>query len=357
MNAAIDPARTTATTAKQRRPAAVASAVAQAIARLPEKLGCPTDGRYLVGVSGGRDSMVLLDALVRAGFRRLVVCHLNHLLRGRAAQADARLVAKRAAAWKLTVEVGRADVRALAETRKLSIETAAREARRSFFFEVARRRRCWTLLLAHQADDQVETVLFNLCRGGGATGLAGMLPVVTWPTPAGGKRAAPGVGMRVVRPLLGVWRNEVDAYAREHGIVFREDRTNTDPAHMRNRLRHEILPALDDVFGRDVSRSVWRAADLIGAEEEWMRASLRLREEDAVTSLALPYKEVADASVAEQRRLLRAWLRARGAHGISYDEIERTRTLLDPSTGPAKINLPGGGCVRRRAGVLFVEPA
>ena len=331
-------------------PPVVPSAVERAVAELPAKLDCPVTGRYLVGVSGGRDSMVLLHALRQAGYRRLVVCHLNHQLRGRAASADARFVEKAAVRWKFAVEVGRAEVKLLAERCRISLETAAREARQAFFFEVASRRRCRTLLLAHHADDQVETVLFNLCRGGGAAGIAGMRPSTLWSHSA--KK-----DLLVVRPLLSVRRREVDAFAREHGIAFREDATNTDPAHTRNRVRHELIPLMNEVFGREVGRGIWRAAEIIGAEEEWMRACLQSREEQAASEVSLAYKALATAPVAEQRRLLRAWLKGRGARGVGYDEIERTRTLLDKVNGPAKINLPGDLCVRRRAGLLLVEKA
>ena len=113
------------------------SAVDGAIAALPKSFDCLTDERYLVGVSSGRDSMALLHALVRAGYRRLVVCHLNHLLRGSAAQADAHFVEQYAERAELASVIRQVDVPALARSRKLSLETAAREARKEFFFDVA----------------------------------------------------------------------------------------------------------------------------------------------------------------------------------------------------------------------------
>src|SRR5882724_3813406 len=143
----------------------------------------PFDGRYLIGVSGGRDSVALLHWLVNLGYRRLIVCHLNHQLRGRSSQADSRFVEKLVPTWNKNIafqvdfEPASADVRALAKRKKTSIETAAREARYSFFARVAKRRRCHTIFLAHHADDLVETFLINLFRGAGATGLAGMREV------------------------------------------------------------------------------------------------------------------------------------------------------------------------------------
>ena len=318
---------------------------------LPRKLalalaGFPPGARYLVGISGGRDSVALLDGLLAAGFARLVVGHLDHGLRGRASAGDARFVARLAEARGLSLEAGQADVRALAKSAGCSLETAAREARYRFFAAAAGRRRCRTVFLAHHADDQVETFLFNLLRGAGPAGLAGMA--------LDSERRVGRRTLRVVRPLLGVWRAEIDAYLAARGLAWREDATNADPAHAtRNALRHEALPLLERVMGRDVRRALWRAADILGAEEAWLAETLAadgpLAAEPAVSSLAA-------WPVARQRRLLRAWLAARGVAGVGYEEVERVRALLDVAAGgPAKVNLPGGRHARRRGGKLFVE--
>src|SRR6266508_2525442 len=121
----------------------------------------PPDSRYLVGVSGGRDSIVLLHYLLDLGYRKLIVCHLNHQLRGRSSDADARFVEKLAAQYDVDLEMGSANVRAIAPKQKMSIETAAREARYKFFAQVAKQRRAQTIFLAHHADDLVETLLIN----------------------------------------------------------------------------------------------------------------------------------------------------------------------------------------------------
>src|SRR5436309_11869325 len=139
----------------------------------------PPDARYLIGVSGGRDSIALLHWLVNLGYKKLIVGHLNHQLRGRSSDADARFVEKLAVKCDLDFELDSANVRALAKKKKMSIETAAREARYSFFARVAKRRRFRTIFLAHHADDLVETFLLNLFRGAGTAGLAAMRQVST----------------------------------------------------------------------------------------------------------------------------------------------------------------------------------
>ena len=128
----------------------------------------PREARYLIGVSGGRDSVALLHWLVNLGYRKLILCHLNHHLRGRSSLADARFVEKIAGKYRAELELESANVRAFATKRKMSIETAARDSRYSFFAKVAKRRRCHTIFLAHHADDLVETFLINLFRGAGS---------------------------------------------------------------------------------------------------------------------------------------------------------------------------------------------
>src|SRR3989440_8823915 len=113
----------------------------------------PPDARYLIGVSGGRDSIALLHWLVNLGYKKLIVCHLNHQLRGRSSDTDARFVEKLAAKSDVDLELGSTNVQALAKKKKMSIETAARDARYSFFAKAAKCRRCRTIFLAHHADD------------------------------------------------------------------------------------------------------------------------------------------------------------------------------------------------------------
>src|SRR5213080_3922588 len=166
----------------------------------------PPGERYLIGVSGGRDSVALLHWLISLGYKRLIVCHLNHQLRGRSSDADARFVEKLAAKYQVDFELGVTNVRALAKKKKTSIETAAREARYSFFAKAAKRHRCHTMFLAHHADDLVETFLLNLIRGAGLTGLGGMRDVSS--------RQIHGVDLTILRPLLSIWRSEIDKYVR-----------------------------------------------------------------------------------------------------------------------------------------------
>ena len=309
--------------------------------------GLSPTARYLIGVSGGRDSVALLHALVDAGLRRLIVCHLNHGLRGRAAAADARFVAALAANLGLELESEKTDVGELAKQRGQSLETAAREARYAFFARVARKRRCHTLFLAHHAGDQVETFLFNLFRGAGLAGLGGMRRE--------SERDVDGVRLRILRPLLGVWREAIDAYIQAHGLRFREDSSNRTAAFTRNRIRHTLFPVLEEVFGRDVRQALWRANAILQAEEEWLTGLAEPGAELPGAQLATPLLQ--SQPVAQQRRRILAWLRGNAVPNAGFGQVEAVRSLLEPGHYPAKVNLPGGWHARRRAKRLFLERA
>ncbi|MFZ3375193.1 MAG: tRNA lysidine(34) synthetase TilS [Chthoniobacterales bacterium] len=300
--------------------------------------------RYLIGVSGGRDSVALLHWLIECGYSKLIVCHLNHRLRGRSSRADAIFVKKLAAKYDVDLALGAIDVRALAVRTKQSIETAARDARYKFFAQVAKRRRCRTIFLGHHADDLVETFLINLFRGAGPGGLSAMRGVSV--------RKIDNVQLQIVRPLLGASREQIDDYVRERGLKFREDASNKNLAPLRNRIRHRIIPEIEKQLGRNVRGTIWRAATIAAEEENFFEALLP----DKLSKLtALAVKPLRAMPIAVQRRMLHEWLRARDVPDLSFDLVERVRALLDLSNRAAKTNLPQDRHVRRRAGQIFIE--
>ena len=302
----------------------------------------PRDTRYLIGVSGGRDSVALLHWLNSLGYKKVVVCHLNHQLRGRSSDADAQFVEKLAGKYQVNFELGAANVRVLAKKKKISIETAAREARYSFFAKAAKRRRCHTIFLAHHADDLVETFLLNLIRGAGLTGLAGMRDVSS--------RHIDGVDLTIVRPLLSVWRSDIDKYVRECHLRFREDATNKNLATTRNRIRNRVIPYLEKILGRNIRQNIWRTA-MIAAEEEKCLDN----EVPDSTNADLSLSKIRALPVALQRRAILKWLRAQNISEVGFDVIERVRSLADQEAPIAKVNLPRDRHARRRAGKIFVE--
>ncbi len=288
--------------------------------------------------------MALLDCLAQLGYRNLIVCHLNHQLQGRAGDATARFVSRLAKKSKLPSEVGSSDVRALARRGGKSIELAARDARYEFFAKIARRRKCTTIFLAHHADDLVETLLINLFRGTGLAGLAGMRAV--------SKRTIDGVKLTIVRPLLPIWRSEIDRYVKSQKLEYRDDTTNEDLEPLRNRIRLRALPYLERTLGRKIRQSLWRTAQIAAEEEAILDDLLPARASDGEP---LSLKELRKSGVALQRRTLREWLREQGISNVGFEVVERVRELLDVENGPAKTNLPKNRHARRRAGKLFLE--
>lgn len=304
----------------------------------------PPEDRYLVGVSGGRDSVALLHQLVQLGYRRLIVCHLDHQLRGRASKADGVFVQRLAKQHKLEVEIGSVDVKALAGRSKQSIETAGRAARYDFFAGVARRRRCRTLFLAHHADDLVETFLLNLFRGAGPVGFGAMRELAS--------RRVAGVELQIVRPLLGVWGEEIGAYVKEHRLKFRQDSTNETLEPVRNRMRRRIIPYIEKQLGRNVRRSLWRAAVIAADEADWLTT---LSNSADAEDEKLSVKNLRAQPPALQRRTLQRWLQSREVPDLDFETIERVRALVDPDATSAKTNLPRDRHARRRAGKIFLE--
>ena len=302
----------------------------------------PAKDRYLIGVSGGRDSVALLHSLVDLGYKNLIVCHLDHQLRGRSSAADARFVEKLAARYDVDLAIESANVRALAK--KLSIETAARKARYSFFARVAKRRKCRIIFLAHHADDLVETFLINLFRGAGSTGLSGMREVTT--------RRVDDVDLTIVRPLLGVWRSDIDKYVRKCRLKFREDASNKNLAPLRNRIRRRVIPYLEKNLGRNIRQNIWRTATIMAEEENFFETLLPEKLSDLTALAVEPLRKM---SLAVQRRMLHKWLRAADVADIGFDLVERVRALLDVTNRVAKTNLPQDRHVRRRAGQIFIE--
>jgi tRNA(Ile)-lysidine synthase len=236
----------------------------------------------VVGVSGGADSLTLLHLLNRLAEKppRVHVAHLDHGLRPDSAE-DAQFVAGIAREWGFAISIEHHDVAAIAAKRKLSLEEAGRQARYAFLAEVAQKEHVNLILVGHNADDQVETVLMHLLRGAGMGGLRGMRPL----TPMLAMHLATATPMpadlRLGRPLLPVTRAEIEAYCNEHRLQPRQDTSNADTTFFRNRLRHEVLPLLESV-NPNVRSTLRRMAAVFAEDHRVLQQATRATWEQVV---------------------------------------------------------------------------
>ncbi len=228
-----------------------ASLVARVQPAVQAAVGAESAAPVVVAVSGGIDSMVLLAAIAESQIPAIAV-HVHHALRGSEADADADLVASECSRRGIPFEIVRLEPGWEQEIGRRSLQDAARERRYAALEAVARATGASCIVTGHNRDDQAETVLMHLSRGTGPDGLAGMRRV----------RALPG-GTRLVRPLLDTGRAEIEAFARERGVAWREDASNRLGDYRRNAIRHTVMPALEGVAGPGVAARIARAADLV----------------------------------------------------------------------------------------------
>ena len=295
--------------------------------------------RVLVAVSGGLDSTVLAHVLCRlapAHRWQLVIAHFNHQLRGRNSDADERFVRNLAKRLQVSCIVGRADVRRHATRRGLSIEMAARELRHEFLARAATRRRIGKIATAHHADDQAELFFLRLLRGAGPDGLKGMNAVAPSPVNA---------GLQLVRPLLGASKRELEEFARTQRIRHRQDQTNLDLSHPRNRVRHELLPYLRAHFQPALDKALRRLMTILGDEADFMAAAARDLE-----SSAAPFHALHPAI--QRRRLATACVQLGVAPELDLIERLRLRPREEFMVAPALViwrALNGQVCSRKPA--------
>lgn len=308
----------------------------------------PHGSRVLAAVSGGADSVALLHLLHAVAKGRqldLRVAHLDHALRPDSS-ADAAHVGSLCAGLGVPFREERIDVAALARESKGGVEEVSREVRRTFLKETARTLCCDWIALAHHCDDQAETFLLRLLRGAGTTGLAAMRPV-----------ARP-----FVRPLLPFSRKELVEWLSGQGIAWREDASNLDPAFIRNRVRHELLPLLESFNPAIRVRLNELCRQLAEDEDDWAArvnaemARIVVRNDGEVR---LPCDALRESSAALAGRLVRAALKeVRGTlRRLDAGHIAAVLALARGGRPQGELHLPGAWVGRRYAWLLFREEA
>ena len=299
-----------------------------------ERLTSPGD-RVVCAVSGGADSVALLHCLLSLRQELeidVAAAHYNHCLRGEASEQDEAFVRGLCASLGVPLETGRGDVAGHAARMGQSVEEAARHLRYGFLLEQP-----GLIAVAHNADDQVETVLLNLLRGTGLKGLCAMEPRHD----------------RIIRPLLTVSRREIEAYLSEHGLPHREDATNAEDDALRNRLRHHVTPLLQ-AENPALTQTVARMTELLRQDEQYLQGQTdelldRARRDGGYDCLTL-----LEAPAVLRRRAIRQLLQIPKPAKAHVDAVE---SLLQDLRGSARAELPGGWVALREYGLLRLEPA
>ena len=297
--------------------------------------------RILIGVSGGPDSVALLHILNslsgKLGFS-LFIAHLDHMLRKDSIK-DAEFVKKLSRELKIPLVAGRVNVKALAKNN--SIEEAARNARFAFFFKAARKIRANKIALAHNLDDQAETVLMRVLRGTGLNGISGILP----------KRKISGY--EVIRPLLEVKRSEIETYLKNNKIRARQDRSNLKDIYFRNKIRNNLLPLLENDYSPNLKELLANLAENSASDYQFLELMAAKTMKGAKTKFNL--KKLAKLHISMQRMLFRrAISNLQGnTRRITFQHIREIEDLILNRPQNSIVDLPKGISVIKKKSLIF----
>jgi tRNA(Ile)-lysidine synthase len=277
--------------------------------------------------------------------------HFNHTLRGAESEADHAFVKDLASQLGLELHDARGDVARRARERSLGTEAAAREARYEFFWSLIEDSRLDRIATAHTLDDQAETVLLRLIRGTGTRGLGGIHPELTGPAPDRASRGSITRGS-IIRPLLRTRRRDIEGYLAGLGQSWREDSSNRDLHHTRNRVRQRLLPLLETDFNPEITERLADFAEIAQAEEDYWDEEVQGLQ--GHTSLQISH--LMGLPLALRRRLLRV-----AAPPELQLEFRQVESILEVAAGaeddPKTSNLPAGWAVQCRGGAVeFVSP-
>lgn len=315
-----------------------------------EECGLVKDRPVIVGVSGGPDSLCLMETLRRAGYH-LIIGYFDHKLRPESA-LDARMVEKAAVRLGLLCILGGMDVRAYAEEKKLSIEEAARTLRYRFLFELARKYKAQAVAVGHTADDQVETVLMHFLRGSGISGLKGMSyrSVI--------KSFDPDIP--VVRPLLDMWREETVLFCAVNGLRPSYDSSNESLNFQRNRIRHLLIPSLE-TYNPKFRETVLRMSHSLKGDYAFVMETLEHAWGNVVVSandeiITFDVLRLSSMPIGLQRNLIRhAMQTLLPGVDIGYQTLKRASDFINASSATVpRLDLKAGLRMFREAGLIHI---
>jgi tRNA(Ile)-lysidine synthase len=307
----------------------------------------PPGAKVIVAVSGGADSMALLSALFRLRLvynMTLIVAHVNHQLRGEEAEQDALFVEQQAAHLGLPFHQACVDVKALQQSAGMSVQQAARQLRYRFLLALHQTLNATRIALGHTADDQAETLLMRFVRGSGPAGFAGIPPV----------------RLPFIRPLITVSRPAIYSYLQSEHNAWVEDSSNAHMVYLRNCVRHDLLPKLQQ-YNPQVVRRLNELADMLRADSQVLEQQV---DEWALQTLAWQTRYRVEISgrffslapVAIQRRLLRRVIEALAVspEAVSFRHIEHLRQFVVSGNQEQRCSLPGEIGAERRAETILL---
>ncbi len=315
------------------------------------RLNIGAESALLVAVSGGADSVALLDALLQ--LRRygqapqtILAAHLNHQLRGDESDGDENFVRALAAKLAVNVVVDSIAVGAQALAERQNLEATARRLRYEFLTRAAESCGAQFVCTAHTQNDQAETVLMRLLRGAGAEGLRGIYPSLQLTA-----------SIKLIRPMLSVSRTEVIEHCRYRNLEFRTDSSNFSLEFTRNRIRQELMPLLRG-FNPRLDETLARTAGLLSEDQEFLEQTAAEALAAAQVEAELDAKLLRAYPPTIQRRMLRLWLRKqRGLQRIEAVHLAAVESLVVRGAGGRTVELPGGWQVRLKSGKLRLAKA
>jgi tRNA(Ile)-lysidine synthase len=302
----------------------------------------------IVGVSGGPDSLCLMEILRQAGYQ-IIVAHFNHKLR-EAADSEANAVEQTSARLMISSVIESADVGIYAAANSLSVEEAARNLRYRFLFTQAHRFNAQAVAVGHTADDQVETVLMHLIRGTGLAGLKGMSYRTILPTF--------DADIPIIRPLLDTWREETVAYCAANGLRPHYDPSNDSLNFLRNRLRNILIPTLE-TYNPKFREAIWRTVQSLNSDyailKETLNAnwnkSLILRDEEYVM---LDLSFLSSCSTGLQRHIIRRAVESIApGQETAFSVLKRASSFIADSAR-VRTDLAGGLTLFREGDALYI---